>query len=95
MEYNLGDNVIPTSSLDVSFSVYYCMSRAELSQLIHDLKTPLSIISMGVEALKNVRYDGAQFDVITKMIAEEGIKPLNAMIDSLGDNEDLVKPDNF
>ena len=60
------------------------MSQADLGQLIHDLKTPLSIISMGVEALKNVRGDDEQFALLAKMIVDEGIKPLDAMINSLG-----------
>jgi signal transduction histidine kinase len=59
----------------------------ELQQLIHDLKTPLSIISMAVEALQSVRHDDAQFAHLSKMILDEGVKPLNAMIDSLGNGQ--------
>jgi len=63
------------------------MLHADLSLLIHDLKTPLSIISMGVEALKNSRHDDGQYAELTKMIVDEGIKPLNAMIDLLGSGQ--------
>ena len=62
-------------------------SSTELQQLIHDLKTPLSIISMAVEALKSVRHDDEQFAHLTKMIEDEGVKPLNAMLDSLGNSQ--------
>lgn len=61
-------------------------SSAELQQLIHDLKTPLSIISMAVEALQSVRHDDEQFAHLSKMIIDEGVTPLNAMIESLGNS---------
>ena len=64
-------------------------SSAELQQLIHDLKTPLSIISMAVEALQSVRNDDAMFAHLSKMILDEGVKPLNAMIDALGNSRRL------
>jgi len=60
-------------------------SFAELQQWIHDLRTPLAIISMGVDALKRTRHDDGQFVEISQMIANEGIKPLNDLLATLGD----------
>jgi signal transduction histidine kinase len=65
-------------------------SYAELQQWIHDLRTPLSIISMGVDALQRVRHDDQQFKELSEMIAREGIGPLNRLLDELG-NENTAK----
>jgi signal transduction histidine kinase len=63
-------------------------SFAELQQWVHDLRTPLSIISMGVEALQRVRHDEQQFDELTDMILREGVGPLNSLLDALGSQRD-------
>lgn len=65
-------------------------SYTELQQWIHDLRTPLSIISMGVEALQRVRLDEKQFQELTEMILSEGVTPLNLLLDALG-NENTSK----
>jgi signal transduction histidine kinase len=59
-------------------------SFAELQQWIHDIRTPLSIISMGVDALDRARHDDGQFVELSQMIVNEGIKPLNDLLDALG-----------
>ena len=54
-------------------------------QLIHDLRTPLSIICMGLDALKHVRHDDEQFAQILKMISSEGTGPLKEFIAGLAE----------
>lgn len=60
---------------------------AELHKWIHDLRTPLSVISMGIDALKRARHDDGQFVELTQMIDNEGIKPLVELLETLGDPE--------
>jgi|GEM_PF-3222238 len=57
-----------------------------LRQLAHDLRTPLSIISMGLEILKQVRHDDEQFAHMLKMITTEGVEPLKTMIADLANH---------
>ncbi len=74
------------------FTVANRMSQTDLHQFVHDFRTPLSIISMGVEALKNARHDEAQFAQISMMILEEGVKPLDSMISMLGNEPNTIRP---
>lgn len=66
-------------------------SYIELQQWVHELRTPLSIISMGVEALQRVRDDERQFEELSAMILHEGVRPLNELLNALG-NENSPKP---
>jgi signal transduction histidine kinase len=66
-------------------------SYAELQQWVHELRTPLSIISMGVEALQRVRHDERQFDELSAMIMREGVRSLDNLLTSLA-NENLPSP---
>ena len=66
-------------------------SYSELQQWAHDLRTPLSIISMGVEALQRVRHDDRQFNELMDIIQRDGINSLNNLLDALG-NENAQKP---
>lgn len=58
----------------------------QLHQLVHDLRTPLSVISMGIEILKQVRQDPEQFSRVTTMIAEEGIEPIKRLLAEVADH---------
>lgn len=68
------------------------MYRQRLRQLAHDLRTPLSIISMGVEALKSVRTDAEEFATLVAMIEDEGIARLKEALTSLAE-EPLAEAD--
>ena len=56
---------------------------ANLRKLAHDLRTPLSIISMGIEILKQVRNDDEQFQRVLTMMSSEGVGPLKRAFDEI------------
>jgi K+-sensing histidine kinase KdpD len=61
-----------------------CQETAqEIRQLVHDLRTPLSVICMGLEVLKAVRHDEEQFSQLLQMMSAEGTQPLKALIAKL------------
>jgi signal transduction histidine kinase len=62
-----------------------------LRQLTHDLRSPLSILSMGVETLKSLRADEQQFDLVCSMLSKEGIEPLKEMISRLADEVETLR----
>ena len=57
----------------------------QLRQLAHDLRTPLSVISMGLEILKQVRHDDEQFARVMTMISAEGVEPMKTLIANVAD----------
>jgi hypothetical protein len=59
--------------------------HAELRQLIHDIRSPFSVISMGIEALRALRTDELQFNSICDTVEQEGVEKLRAKLDSLPD----------
>lgn len=56
---------------------------SNLRKLAHDLRTPLSIISMGLEILKQVQNDDEQFQRVLAMMSSEGVVPLKRAIDDI------------
>lgn len=60
-------------------------SHAALRKLIHDIRSPFSVISMGVEALRSLRNDEEQFNAICDTVEQEGIEKLRAKLDELPD----------
>ena len=60
----------------------------DLRQLIHDLRTPLSVIAMGLEILKQVRNDDENFNRIVAMIADEGVEPMKRMLAGMSGRSD-------
>ncbi len=72
-----------TNPLSDSSKTENPMYRQRLRQLAHDLRTPLSIISMGVEALKSVRTDAEEFATLVTMIENEGIARLKEALTAL------------
>jgi len=59
-----------------------------LRQLAHDLRTPLSIMSMGLEVLQHVRNDDEQFGEMCRMMSREGIEKIKALIEALAPSDD-------
>lgn len=57
--------------------------QKSLRQLAHDFRTPLSVICMGLEALKHVRHDEQQFDELLRMMVSEGTERLKALISEM------------
>ena len=55
-------------------------SAGPVRQLVHDLRTPLSVISMGLEILKQVRHDDEQFSRVLAMISQEGVEPMKRLL---------------
>lgn len=49
-------------------------------KLAHDLRSPLSIIAMGVEATRAMKNDPHQIDALCDMMAREGVEPIKRMI---------------
>jgi len=83
--------VAPSMTETEHVSALQGRSYTELQQWVHDLRTPLSVISMGIDALRSVRHDDQQFKELFEMISREGIGPLNRMLDQLG-NDHFSKP---
>jgi signal transduction histidine kinase len=54
-----------------------------LRKLAHDLRSPLSIISMGIEATRAMKNDPTQLDALCDMMAREGVEPLKRIISDL------------
>lgn len=65
---------------------------AQLRQFAHDLLTPLSVVSMGLEILNQVRHDDEQFTRILTMIRTEGVEPLKTMIAEIANHRKVPKP---
>lgn len=64
----------------------------KLRQLAHDLRTPLSILVMGLEALKRLKPDDPQFKLIVEMMTREGTQPIRGFIDSLATQTGSTQP---
>ena len=52
-------------------------------KLAHDLRTPLSILSMGIEAIRVMKNDPAQCDMLCEMMAKEGIESMKRIIEEM------------
>jgi hypothetical protein len=51
-----------------------------LRKLAHDLRSPLSIVAMGIEATRAMKNDPAQLDALCDMMAREGVEPIKQLI---------------
>lgn len=51
-----------------------------LRKLAHDLRSPLSIIAMGIEATRAMKNDPSQLDALCDMMAREGVEPIKRII---------------
>ncbi|MCA9114606.1 MAG: hypothetical protein KDA79_05935 [Planctomycetaceae bacterium] len=51
-----------------------------LRQLQHDIKTNLSIISMGLQALPGLKDEPEEFKELCQTIEESGVRPLKEMV---------------
>ncbi len=54
-----------------------------LRKLAHDLRSPLSIIAMGIEATRAVKNDPTQLEALCDMMAREGVEPMKRLIADL------------
>ncbi len=54
-----------------------------LRQLNHDLRSPLSTIAMGIEALRAVKHDPAQVDMLLDMMSEQGVEAIKKILEDL------------
>jgi signal transduction histidine kinase len=54
-----------------------------LRQLNHDLRSPLSTISMGIEAIRALKHDPEQIDAICDMMADQGVEAIKKILDEL------------
>jgi hypothetical protein len=55
----------------------------KLRQLIHDIRSPFSVICMGLDALRALREDEEQFLAICDTIEQEGIARMREKLDEL------------
>lgn len=62
-------------------------TRLRLRKFSHDVKSPLSVIVMGLEALKNLRQDEQMFLQVYQMIEADGVENLRRIVAQL--DEDL------
>lgn len=51
-----------------------------LRELLHDVRSDLTVLAMGLEALEGVREDPARFTEILAMIRASGLEPLKQKI---------------
>jgi len=51
-----------------------------LRKLAHDLRSPLSIVAMGIEATRAMKHDPDQLDALCDMMAREGVEPIKRII---------------
>lgn len=63
-----------------------------LRQLVHDLRTPLGVISMGLEALEFVRTDDEKFDMLVQMM-KSATSELNELVAFLASENALPTDD--
>ena len=56
--------------------------QQRVSKLAHELRTPLSVICMGLQALESVRNDDEQFKMIHQFMESAG-KELTQLIDAM------------
>lgn len=54
-----------------------------LRQLNHDLRSPLSTIAMGLEAIRVLKHDPAQVDALLDMMNEQGIEEIKRILNRL------------
>lgn len=54
-----------------------------LRQLNHDLRSPLSTIAMGIEALRALKHDPEQVDMLLDMMSEQGVEAMKKILDDL------------
>jgi len=57
--------------------------KQELRQLAHNIQTPLSVISMGLEAIKAVPPGSAEFNTMLGMMRDSGVEELKTAISQL------------
>jgi K+-sensing histidine kinase KdpD len=57
--------------------------QQQLHQLGHDVKTYLSVVTMGVVALEEARNEPEAFAELVQMINEDGVAPLKQLINDL------------
>lgn len=55
-------------------------------KLGHDLRSPLSIIAMGIEAIRALKNEPGQLDAICDMMAQQGVEPMKNMITHMVDS---------
>ena len=58
-------------------------SHDVLRQLNHDLRSPLSTIAIGIEALRALKHDPEQVDILLDMMAEQGVEAIKKILDDL------------
>lgn len=54
-----------------------------LRQLNHDLRSPLSTIAMGIEALRVLKGDPEQVDMLLDMMSEQGVEAIKKILEEL------------
>lgn len=54
-----------------------------LRQLNHDLRSPLSTIAMGIEAVRALKHDPEQVDMLLDMMSEQGVEAMKKILDDL------------
>ncbi|MGN6133421.1 MAG: hypothetical protein ACTHOU_02930 [Aureliella sp.] len=52
-------------------------------KLAHDLRSPLSVISMGIEAIRIMKHDPIQCDALCDMMAKEGIDAMKRILEEM------------
>jgi len=62
-------------------------AQQKIRRLAHDLRTPLSILSMGLEVLPHVRNDEEQFAEMCRTMTREGIEKITALIEALAPSD--------
>lgn len=52
-------------------------------KLAHDLRSPLSVMAMGIEAIRIMKHDPSQCDALCEMMAKEGIESMKRILEEM------------
>lgn len=76
----------PTSTTPSSATNSDPQLHGIVRKLAHDLRSPLSIMAMGIEAVRALKSDPEQIEAICDMMAQQGIEPMKNMITEMVDS---------
>ncbi len=79
---NEDTNTSSTANTSTSTGTSSALSPV-LHKLAHDLRTPLSIIAMGIEAIRALKHDPAQLDAICDMMSAQGVEAIKQHINRM------------
>ena len=55
-------------------------------KLAHDLRSPLSVMAMGIEAIRIMKNDPTQCEALCEMMSREGIDSMKRILEEIVEN---------